>query len=165
MTRTQWAIIGVLATMVVILFCLLSIVLVGTIPGISLPQVSVPEVPTHTPFVPTPFRSPTSPAPTSPPRLVRLGEFGSSKGWICYPSYDHMWFEGTVYNDTARTVRFVRIRVTIFDDAGKIVNTNLGYTQSDKIAPGTSATFSTYVDNPHYAAKKCSAQIEDWQTE
>ena len=119
MSRVQKLIIAALAVGVAVVYCIGCMVLYV---GSSLSEVRVIPTQVQTPTVqpsatelprPTMTMYPTEPRPTSPPRIVRLGEFGS--GWSCSRSYQASEFYGTVYNETGRTVRFVKIRATLYD--------------------------------------------------
>lgn len=84
-------------------------------------------------------------------------------GWRCSPDgIGNMIFRGKVENiSTAYNLRFVKLRATVFKSAGEVVNTNIGYIDSDILYANSSSTFTIYVDDPNREGSLCKIKVED----
>ena len=73
-----------------------------------------------------------------------------------------MIFRGKVENiSTTYNLRFVKLRATVFKSAGEVVNTNIGYIDSDILYANSSSTFTIYVDDPNREGSLCKIKVED----
>jgi hypothetical protein len=79
-------------------------------------------------------------------------------------SGDHLVLAGKVKNEGSAPLTFVEIRGTALAASGEIVNTNTAYIDSDVLAPGATATYTVYVDDPNREATQGRVQIEDYST-
>jgi len=82
--------------------------------------------------------------------------------WTCHSdSIGNMIFTGRIRNEhDERTLASVRLRVAVEDARGNIVNTRDGYIDSDIVFPGTTSSFTIYVDNPT-GATSCVIGVEN----
>ncbi len=82
--------------------------------------------------------------------------------WKCHHDrIGNMVFEGAVKNSSStQTLIFVKIRATIYDKNGNTINTDTTYMDSDKLYPGSTSTFTAFVDDPKKQGEKCEAEIE-----
>ena len=65
----------------------------------------------------------------------------------CMSSGDNFVISGTVKNTTKSTVYFVKVKVTLNNDSGDVLNTENTYAVGDEgLAPGESSTFTCYID-------------------
>lgn len=54
---------------------------------------------------------------------------------------------GTVTNNTSRTVEFVKVKISMLDSSGKVIDTDTTYAcGSEGLAPGESSKFDCYID-------------------
>lgn len=73
-----------------------------------------------------------------------------------------MIIEGKVINiSSTYDLQLVELRATIYDDSGKVINTNTGYIDSDILNSNSSSTFTVYVDDPHNEGERCKVEVED----
>jgi len=79
-----------------------------------------------------------------------------------HDSIGNMIVEGKVRNtSSAYVLQFVELRATIYTGAGAEVNNNTGFIDSDELNPGSTSTFTIYVDDPAGEAERCLAVVED----
>ena len=70
--------------------------------------------------------------------------------------------KGQVSNTNAtHTLQFVEIRLTLYDKGGAVINTSTGYTDSDKISPGQSSSYTVYGSDAGGAYDSCKVEVED----
>lgn len=69
---------------------------------------------------------------------------------------------GTVKNTTNSTVYFVKVKVSILDKNGNVLNTDSTYAVGDEgLAPGESSTFKCYIDKVE-GTEKYNAKVYDY---
>ncbi len=127
--------------------CLAAFSVLGT--GVSRVQSGAP---------PTPWANAApSPPPTAAGTALLVEDANCSRA-----ANGAFRFLGAIRNATRSRVRYVRIRLTVFDADGRIVGTRAVYADSDEIMPGAASTFSGYVDDPSSRGALCLATVEDW---
>lgn len=91
--------------------------------------------------------------------LVKITKYD----WDCsHDSIGNMIFEGKVKNTSSiYDLQFVKLRATVFSESGEVINTNIGYIDSDILYANSSSTFTIYVDDPNYEGKRCKVEVED----
>ena len=69
---------------------------------------------------------------------------------------------GTVTNHTLFTLMYLSLRGTIYDAAGKQINTYSSFAASDQLSPGQSSTFEVDIQDPNLAFASCSIGVDDY---
>jgi len=134
------------AIYVILMTVLLGALACGTSPAVSPPVTSGPAG-TKAPIEAAPSESspplPPTTAPESPtPRPPDLEI-------LSHTSYtDAGWYHvvGEVRNNTSLPMEYVKIVVTLYDDAGTVVGTDFTYTELDVIPAGDKSPFQTGTD-------------------
>jgi len=107
----------------------------------------------------------SSPSNDTPSSGVYAKDFvyTTKDDWNCHhDSIGNMIIEGKVKNTSSTyDLQFVKLRATIYDNWGKVVNTNIGYIDSDILYSNSSSTFKIYVDDPSNIANSCKVEVED----
>jgi len=70
---------------------------------------------------------------------------------------------GRVENAGDVPVRLVEVRATAVTQDGAVINTSTSYADSDVIAPGDTATFSVYIDDPEGLVADGRVRLEGWR--
>ena len=69
---------------------------------------------------------------------------------------------GTVTNNTSRTVKFVKVKISLLDKDGKVIDTDTTYAcGSEGLAPGESSKFDCYISKDS-RTEKFTAEIYDY---
>lgn len=71
-----------------------------------------------------------------------------------------MELTGKVKNKGRVALQFVKVRGYALTDSGATVNTHYGYIDSDILAPGGTATYKIFVDDPNHEATHGRVVIE-----
>lgn len=66
---------------------------------------------------------------------------------------------GKVRNAGIYPLEYVEVRGYAKTSSGGVVNTTTSYADSDVLAPGATATFSIYIDDPHNEASKARVEV------
>jgi hypothetical protein len=87
----------------------------------------------------------------------------SQSEWTCKPdSIGNMIFKGKVHNESStHSLRFVELHGYVYTRTGADVNNSTGYIDSDVINPGSTSTFTIYVDDPNNDGEKCNVKVDD----
>ncbi|MEM8533501.1 MAG: FxLYD domain-containing protein [Chloroflexota bacterium] len=101
-----------------------------------------PVLPTPT-FTPTPTNMPT-PKPTTIPRSVNI--LSNHSSYVNSINYLHI--VGEVQNNTLNHLRFIKISVNIFNDAGELLETDFTYTYLDNLPAGDKTCFNILLKEP-----------------
>lgn len=125
-------------------------------------QIPAAALPTYTPYptlepLPTLVREPTPYATWTPwPKTGPDLEILSMKNHI-----DNGWFcvVGEVRNNSAYAMKFVKIVITLYNDAGNVTGTDFTYADLDLIPAGGTSPFSSGTDSWKGTTKyKCQVQ-------
>lgn len=84
--------------------------------------------------------------------LSRSTKFSNEDGYIV--------IHGEVRNTGSLAVTYVALRGYAQESSGATVNTNTSYIDSDVLAPGGTATFSIYLDDPGNDARRARVEVE-----
>jgi len=137
-----WQSVGVIALLVVV-----SLICTRT-PDISQPTYNTPS----------PTRRPTE-------ETIYAIDFVEivKESWKCdHDSIGNVIFTGKVKNIGVYQLTLVTVRGTIYtSENGSQINTNVSYIDSDVLDPGTTSTFTIYVNDPEGEATHCQVGIED----
>lgn len=78
-------------------------------------------------------------------------------------SYDNYLVTGSVKNTTKNTVYFVKVKITLLNNKGEIINTDNTYAVGDEgLKSGESSTFTCYIDKVE-GTTKCKASVYDYR--
>lgn len=102
-------------------------------------------------------RSTTTAKPIDAARQLRLVE-GSLE--VTHTGVGYLSLTGKIKNGGLSALRFVKVRGYALTESGATVNTDYSYIDSDVLAPGQTATYTIYVDDPDDEATRGRVVIE-----